>query len=125
MVPSCMEHTVWAAAAGFILGITLSHFGTLSAPVVLFILILACAVWFSTERDIAIIFVIGASCVIAGMWRADVAVPHDATLEASIGEEAVIEGIIVTEPDARERSTRLIVELQSGARVLVVRCALW
>lgn len=113
-----MARMFWASAAGFILGVALAHDVVLTPSLVTFFLLLAVTLAVVAAREPALsLFLI---CIVVGVWHGDVAIPRDPALDAALGEDISITGTVVAEPDERERSTRLTVELESGARVLVI-----
>ncbi len=56
-----------------------------------------------------------------GVWPAGISyffTPHGHALEERVGEQVALEGVVVSEPEARENDTRYVVET-SGSRVMV------
>ncbi len=109
-----MQTAFYAGASGLSLGIAYGLLvGNGLAPV--FLCALLALVLFFLRPSWGVFFF----CAALGVLRVgDVVV--DAALENQLGNEVVIEGRIIEEPDIRERSTRLSVETDSGARVLVI-----
>jgi competence protein ComEC len=113
-----MAPAFWASVSGFLVGVALASQLHSSLPVAAFLGLLALALFVLSPRHLAASFF--SVFVIFGLWRADMPVPRDPALDALLGTEVTLSGVVVAEPDERERSTRLTVELESGARVLVI-----
>lgn len=114
------------ALIGFLGGIGVEgvfHLGVYSA---VFILVLGFGVLgyiYSTQQKqlvFVVLMLFGAALGIVRMHSAYVAQSAYAhSLDAQLGQEVVLEGIVFDEPDVRETNTKLIIELQEGQRVLV------
>ena len=113
-----MERAFWACASGFVLGVGLVPLVPLSLSLGAFFILLALASLIAAPRAFIIPCFLCAN--VLGLWWAEVPLLRDAELDSALGSTATIEGVIIAEPDEREGSTRLTIELESGARVLVV-----
>ncbi len=113
-----MRYGFWALVFGFCVGIASAAYVPYSLALVIFVVGLSfvCFV-IAPHATFLSIFLISLAL---GIIRADVIEVRDAALDAGIGSEVSIEGTVIAEPDEREASTRLIVEIESGARVLIV-----
>lgn len=113
---------------GFLSGITLQTFGALGWPFVAWCAFLSASFFFlfirSSHRSLYVLTAGFILCAAFGSARVTL-MPDTAPagLSSRIGEEVVLEGVVVADPDVREVSVRLVVRVQEegeAARVLVV-----
>jgi len=125
---------VWASSLGFLAGVFLRSFTLVSWPVALFCVfvgLLAVLCFFFDRRTI--VAVIGIACIASGMGvlRMDKArLVADPVLQEHLDAKVSLVGRVIAEPDERERSVRLRVDVSTllvgstsvpvDARVLVV-----
>ncbi|TSC60894.1 MAG: hypothetical protein Athens041674_955, partial [Parcubacteria group bacterium Athens0416_74] len=125
---------VWAISLGFLAGVFLRSFALVSWPVALFCVFvgLLAVTYFIFDRR-TIIAVIGIACIAsgAGILRMDAArLVADPVLQGHLDAKVSLVGRVIAEPDERERSVRLRVDVSRllvgstsvpvDARVLVV-----
>ncbi len=115
----------YSVAFGFIGGVLLQSLsGNGTSPIYLCILIAVCIFLYSlTLSKKAVLFVyipiffVSASL---GMFRFEIAARNtgDTLLNAQVGQTVSLVGVVVDEPDVREKNTKLTVEV-NGAKILV------
>ncbi|MCE9541546.1 ComEC family competence protein [Candidatus Kaiserbacteria bacterium] len=126
---------VWAVVGGFLSGVFVASVSGAGKSLAMFVLLLGIvAVLFSLiekgKKKILIVFAVACTMFSLGVTRMEMAARiGDPVLSARIGSPVVLNGIVTEEPDARETSVRVTVdvaELRASstipvrARVLVV-----
>jgi len=112
-----MVNVFWATGFGFLGGVFIASF--FSSFYFAFCLIgIACGALFVPRGFL--FFVCFAACAVGMMRVSLVTIPESVTLNHAIGAEVSFEGTVVEEPDIREHSTRLIVQMHGGVSVLVL-----
>jgi len=110
----------WIAIVAFLFGVAFGfvfNFGVYFI-VLLIALTMAVGIVAREKKDIFILaVVIGALAL--GLARVHVdELQRNTALDTHIGEEIVVEGLIVMEPDERENNTRIVVETEEDVRVI-------
>jgi len=111
----------YAATLGFALGIFLQSFYKLPWPVMIWLIVIASSLYLVERKDdtkdesrpllIVIVFII---FIPLGLWRMDWAKSqaYDPIYENQVGQEVNFEGLIVREPEVREKLTQLYVKVE-------------
>ena len=104
------DNIFYCVVAGFVVGILVRSFVSVGESFAAFLLLLA-GVLFLVNRKTALVSVFFL-CVALGMFRYDLADrkgPQTA-LDAFVGQMVTLEGLVVIEPDLRERVVRLVIQ---------------
>jgi competence protein ComEC len=110
---------LWAVVLGFFAGVFLRSVALVSWPfaglfLLLAALVLAFAFFDTSKRGVTVVFAMLLVAAATGVVRMDVATQEgDPQLTAHLGREVVLEGFVAEEPDARERSTRITLQVGS------------
>ncbi|MFH1979110.1 MAG: ComEC/Rec2 family competence protein [Patescibacteria group bacterium] len=101
----------------FAVGVFSSSFLNLSVYFGLLFVLLALIVLFFRFPKVALVFLAFGFGFSFYQFRA---LPvEDSFLEGQVGEQVVLTGVIVDEPDERENYTRLVVEMEEGEKILI------
>lgn len=110
---------VSAGALGFLCGVAVRSFVSVPWPLAVFVLMLGiCALTFlyrdTSKRSAALLVALACVGVALGVVRMDGATLHAESVVANrLGSTVTLVGILVAEPDVREKSTRLILDVSS------------
>lgn len=113
------QNLLYIFIGGFTIGVLFRSFFNLGFSFSIFLIALSGALFFlyyfiqyKGQSFLIALFILAASL---GVLRFDIADLNkgNAVLDEVVGQEVVLEGVIVDEPDERENNTRLIVELES------------
>lgn len=119
-------HLLWSIVIGFLAGVFLRSFLPLGFAFVGFLALLGAASFALayievSKRRVSLIAGIGLLACAGGVARMGAAkLVADPALAQEIGKEALLEGFVFAEPDAREASVRIPIRLESGAGVLAI-----
>jgi competence protein ComEC len=111
---------LWVTGTGFIAGVFVRTLWTVGPVEAAWVLLVAGGVaWVAAgqeqTRPVALAIFVCAIAFVAGMWRAESArMVGDAFIDAHIGSEVTLEGVVMAEPDVREGSVRIAVRAESG-----------
>lgn len=107
---------LWAIVVGFFAGVFLRSFVPFGFAFVGFLALLAVAallVSFVSRTSGGVILTVALLALGGGVLRMDAAIlVPDPLLRDMLGEEVVLEGIVVAEPDVREASVRLVLQAE-------------
>lgn len=119
---SVKDVAFWAVTIAFLTGIALRLTTPLGGEFIILCAFVATAVFvatFGNKKEAGVVIGITLLAFAGGIFRVHVAdISKNTTLDAQIGEETTIGGIVVMEPDERERTMRLVVETEDGVRVI-------
>lgn len=117
---------LWAIIVGFCIGVAIRSF--VGIPPTIFIVSIGIAaaglmsgIFVRTYSREVLLGSLAIVAAVGGVLRMDSATPPIHTLLAhQVNQEISLRGVIVREPDIREKSVRLTVETDEGSRVLVI-----
>ncbi len=108
---------LWAVIVGFLAGVFVASFVRIDLQTIGFVLVIACAVfavqWLEGVRIRApVFFLIASIAFVLGSLRVGIAVPiTDSSLESLLDTTVQLEGVVTSEPDVREASVRISINV--------------
>lgn len=121
------QYGLYVVVLGFASGVLLRSLFLLGLPVVAWLLLVAVVLllgeWFYTEQSYRVRYLaLALACVAIGVLRMEVATWSEVepNLSRHVGSEVVLEGVVVREPDIRERTQQLYVETGQATRLILV-----
>jgi competence protein ComEC len=112
----------WSVIISVLAGVSLRLSTSLEWEFIILCVLVAFAVLVATlgpKREVGIVVALIIFSFGVGIARVQVADDYkNISLDSQVGEEIVFDGIVVMEPDERERTTRLVVETDDNVRII-------